>query len=340
MPMDPSNIQPQQEAIIPQSEVEHLLAQAGGGDSPAVAARPGEKKDPPPPSATRPYRFRELSSLSAGELRKLKSRHEAFIESLATRLSIHLRLEVSLQMSKLETAHYHKFMDGIVNPTYLAMLKLEPLQGICLLDIPPKLGLCIVDRELGGPAQCLEDARVLSEIEARLLSRVVEIINSEWCSAWSDLLSLRPALLGYENGDGFAQTCPPETIMLILGMEARVGETTGQIQMGFPCATLEPLILKLNAGVKIDKPRATLPAAALKWNPALNDVNIKVTAELPNLELTARQLAQIKPGDTLMITPEMAKQVRVCLAKKSKFIANLGTCNQRWAAKIVRVLNP
>ena len=280
-----------------------------------------------------------MSSLTAGELRKFKARHEDFIHSLAARLSVHLRLEVGVQMSKLETFHFQKIIDGLWNPTYLALLRLEPLQGICLLEIPPRLGLCIVDRELGGPGLCPDETpRALSEIESRLLSRVVEIVASEWCGLWNDLLELRAVLLGYESSGGFVQTSSPDVMMLILGMEVRIGEITEPIQFSFPCATLEPLFLKLNSGIKMEKPASVRSAAPLKWNPILGDVNIKVTAELPDLELTAKQLAQLKPGDTLLITPEMAKQVRLCLAKKPKFSANLGTCNQRWAAKIVQLL--
>jgi len=246
-------------------------------------------------------------------------------------------LEVGLQMSKLETSHFQNFVEGTSNPTYLALLKLAPLQGICLLEVPPKVGLCIVDRELGGPAQCLDEVRPLTEIESKLLSKVVEIVAGEWCSFWSDLVELRSTLLGYENSASFVQVVPPDTMMLILGMEIRIGEVAEQMQFCFPCATLEPLIVKLNAGIKADKSAAARPAATLKWNPSLNEVRVKVTAELPDMQLTARQLAQLKPGDTLLVTPEMAAQVNLCLAKKPKFTAMLGTSNNRWAAKITDV---
>ena len=328
--------------IVSQSEVESLLAQVGGGDSPqgdaATAAVEDHKRGL---DSARPHHFRELSSLSAGELRKLRLRHEEFIRSLAARLSIHLRIEVGLQMSKLETVHFQKFIEGISNPTYLTLFRLDPLQGTCLLDVQPKLGLCIVDRELGGPGQCLEEARPLSEIESRLLSRVIEIITSEWCSFWSDLSDLRPMQIAHENSGDFVRTCSPDTMILSLGVDVQIGEQTGQIQFCFPCATLEPLIVKLNSSVRVVSSQAGRAPALPKWNPTLDNVEIPVTAELPEMKVTARQLAQLKPGDALILTPEMFAQVQICLAKKPKFIATLGTNqNQRWAARIIRPVTP
>lgn len=325
-------------STVSQSEVESLVAQVGGGDSPASDVAPLTREHQPAAKSAEKYHFREQSSLSANELRKLRLRHDEFIRSLAARLSIHLRLEVALRMSRLETVHFGKFIEGISNPTFLAMFQLEPLQGVCLLDIPPRLGLCLVNRELGGPGQCLEDARPTSEIESRLLSRIVEIIMGEWCSFWRDLLDLRPALLGHESNGDFVQACPRDTMVLVLGVEVQIGELSGQVQFCFPVATLDSLLVKLNSEIKTTASGVACPATTPKWNPALDHVKIKITAKVPNLQLTAGELANLKPGNVLMLTQGTISQARIYLAKKPKFLATVGTQNGRWAAKIVEPL--
>ena len=136
-------------------------------DPSAPVADPQAPSEPAGHEIIRRHEFPKLSLFSSAELRRLRMRHEDFIGSLATRLSIHLGMEVALQMSKLEAVPFQKFADGLSNPTYLTMLKLPPLAGICLLDIPPRLGLCIVDRELGGPGRAPEEARQIGKIEAR-----------------------------------------------------------------------------------------------------------------------------------------------------------------------------
>ena len=167
--------------------------------------------------------FPNLSVFSTADLRRLRVRHEDFISSLAARLSIHLGIEVGLQMSRLEAVPFQKFADGLSDPTYLTMLKLAPLAGICLLDIPPRLGLCIVDREMGGSAHVPEESGQIGKLEARLLALVVNLVVHEWCSTWSDLQELHPTVLGTESNSRFLSTSAPGTSMLVVGGRGAVG---------------------------------------------------------------------------------------------------------------------
>ena len=182
MPTDPNNPNPNPE-MIPPAAADVPVTQSG--DSVAKSSAAGKQA---------PLVFRRLSAFSATELRKLRERQEEFIRALAARLSGHLRLEIGLKITRLESVPFEKFVDEISNPTYLSLLKLEPLKGVCLLEIPPQLGLSIVDRELGGAGVSIDENRALTEIESRILSRVVEMSLGEWCHAWSDLLELRPAM--------------------------------------------------------------------------------------------------------------------------------------------------
>ena len=307
--------------IISQSEIERLLAQVESVTPPAPGADPQASSNASGREVIRRHDFPKLSPFSPAELRPLRMRHDDFIRALVTRLSIHLGLEVGLQMSKLEAMPFQKFADGLSNPTYLTMLKLPPLAGICLLDIPPRLGLCIVDRELGGPGQAAEETRLIGRIEGRLLAPVVGLIVNEWCGIWSDLMEIRPVVLGVENNCRYLHTSTPETSMLVAGVEARLAETVEQIQFAFPHPMLEPLTLKLNTdGNNVEKPDAAAKTAPSKWNSLFDDLQIQVTAELPAIQLPAGQLAELKPGDVVSLPPEWMNQVRLSLANHPGFV--------------------
>jgi flagellar motor switch protein FliM len=315
--------------MIPPSDIEGLTAQIGVS---SVKSAPPVKKEGSPPLV-----FRRLSAFSTNELRKLRARQEEFIRSLAARLSGHLRLEVGLTITQLESMPFGKWLDAVSNPTYLSLLKLEPLKGICLLEIPPQLGLSIVDRELGGAGVSIDENRALTEIESRILSRVVEMSFSEWCQSWSDLLELRPALIGHESNGAFVQNISADTVMLVLSIEMQMGEVTKQIHFGFPHLGLEPLIQKLDADAG-KQPKAKPAPTSPKWNRLLDDVNIKITADLPVLKITTRELANMKAGDVIPLDPEILQNLHVSLAKKQKFLASAGRCESHWAARITKVL--
>ena len=68
-------------------------------------------------------------------------------------------MECGLKMTKLETVRFQPFISGLSNPTHLVLFQLDPPGSICLLEIPPRLGLCLIDRELGAPESFPEEPR-------------------------------------------------------------------------------------------------------------------------------------------------------------------------------------
>jgi flagellar motor switch protein FliM len=242
-------------------------------------------------------------------------------------------------MTKLETVRFQPLADALSQPAYLTLFRVEPLESVCLLDMPAHLALAIVDRELGGPAVCQDESRDLTQIEAKLAAKVVNLMLTEWCNTWADILPMRPLLLRHESSGRFLNLSSPDTMFLRLGLEARLAQTTETICLAFPQSILEPLIAKLNAGLQDAQaaPAAQL-GARLRWNPALNDVPIQVSARWRGLDISARQLAELKPGDLLPLRPSTISQVEVSIESFPKFAGQLGTSGPQLAVRIVENL--
>ena len=327
---------PPNSETIPPSDVEGLVASIGGSGSSGTSAATAPVTAP----VSQPHVFRRFSSFSPEELRKLEARHEEFVRSLAARLSVYLRLEIGLKLMKLEAMPFGKLLQEIPNLSYIARLRMEPLKGICLLAIPPQLAGSLVDRELGGTGECLGEDRALTDIECRIISRIVETLIGEWCQTWSDLMDLKPALSGHESGGASIRDFSSDTMMLVVGVEMQMGELTKPLHFVFPYATLGPLFKKLNVGTgeEMDSGAAASPKLP-KWNPIHDDIKVKVTAEFPGLKITARELGDLKAGDVIQLDPEVFQHLRISLAKKPKFIATAGKCGTAWAAKITKPLN-
>lgn len=309
--------------VLSQSEVERLLSQVS-------------EKETKDQDSIQPYDFRHPLFLSATELRRLRIRHEDFIRALGARLSIYLRLEFSLQMSKLQTITYQKFTEALPNPSHLTLFKVEPLRGVGILDIHPRLGLTIVDRLLGGPAHSISADHDFSEIEMALLDQAVQLILAEWCHHWAGVQELRPIMLGHENNGRFLQTAPRDTIMLVLAMEAKVGDCLEQMQIALPCFTLEPLIRKLGH-INGESTEEVAPVSAVRWNHNFDDVPVPVTAMWDDLKLTARDIVNLKVGDILPLDPKSVRQVKLRLADTPKFEGHLGTTDGKWAVAVTGI---
>jgi flagellar motor switch protein FliM len=322
-------------------ETEALLGEADEQAAGAGSRKPEEERKAPARDPIQPHDFRHPAFLSPGELRKLRGHHEEFIRSLASRLSVYLRLEFGLEMSKLQSSSYQKFREALANPAHIVLFKIEPLRGICVLEMSPRLALTMVDRLMGGPGHSASLGRELTEIDVALVDQVVDIVLQEWCGHWTSLPELRPTILGHETNGQFLNTSHADTVMLSLCLEARMGDCLEQIQIGFPGPALEPIIAKFGGQLDSAAPSApSAPAAAPRWKPEFDNVLVPLTAEWLQLQITAGDLARLKIGDVLQWDAETAGRVLLHLASLPKLEGRLGTRGKKWAVEVTRILKP
>ncbi len=287
----------------------------------------------------RGHDFRQSGFLAASELRRIRQRHEQFIRSLAARLAIFLRLEFSLQLTKVQIVGYQKFTESLPNPTHITLFKTDPLKGVGLLVIPPRLGLTFVDRLLGGVGQVPEESRELTEIEIALFDQVASLVLTEWCNHWPEMRDLRSALLGHESNSHFLQTALPDAAMLIVSMNGGIGEQSEPIQLVLPYATVEPLMRLLSPSLPGTEP-VPAPVAKLKWNAEFDDVPVPVIAEWHGLKMSAGEITRLKAGDLLALDPACAAQVQIRLNRVAKFTGRPGTSAGKWAVQLTGNIDP
>lgn len=321
--------------VLSQNEVERLLSQVQELETTTTVFSHQGARSQHKAEDIQPFDFRQPAFLAPSEMRKIRLRYEDFIRALAANLSIYLRVEFGLRMSKLQTVSYQKLAESLPNPTHLTLFKAEPLKGICLLDLPPHLGLTIVDRLLGGPGHSVTGNRDLSDIESALLDEVIMLVLNDWCNQWQKIQELRPVMLGHETTPRFLHTSAHDTVMLVLSMEATIGDCIEQVQMAFPYFTIEPLVRQLAAMTSPEKEANTRTGGRPKWNSDFNDIQVEVNAEWQGLELSVRALSALKPGDVLMLEPESFDRVRVNIARTPKFQGRLGTRAQKWAVELI-----
>jgi flagellar motor switch protein FliM len=305
---------------------------------------------PPPPAAadaeTAPAtgastppasRFQQGELLAENVKRKLRVRQEQFAHAFGARLSSYLRLDFGVTVARLRTLTFQKFFEQTVTPTHVALFKAEPARGIGLLEIPPPLGLNIVDRQLGGSAQVKHAERILTELETALLNHVAGMLLTEWCAQWRDMQPLEPSLLGHEIDVRFLNTLPRDAMMLEFAFETTLGEAQQQFRIGFPYASFEPWLRRLgeSAHAMTTEPVVAAPAVS-RWNPQFDNVPVALVAWCDGLDLTARRVATLKVGDTLSVEPRRFQAVQLRVGDNAKFIGVLGSSDGRRAVQLTR----
>lgn len=318
--------------VLDQAAIDQLLAQEGAPKK-AVVQADGAKDAA---GKIELYDFRTPVFLTEFELRRLRLLHEDFIRYLAARLSLFLRMEVTMKMARLTTLTYSKFTDGIPNPTHLCLFKVDPLHGVGILDINPRLALTIADRMLGGRGHSVKVERYLTEIEIALLEDVIGMILQEWCAPWKNELEIHPSIIGHENNGRFLQTSPKDTVVLVLAIETALGDCSEPIQIGIPYYTIEPLVRKMQARRQKDSSGEDVAARRPSWHPAYDHILVPVRAEWEVFETSLRELASLRVGDVLELSPALIDNTRLLLNETPKFVGRVGLDSDRVTVHLTR----
>lgn len=321
--------------VLDQSEIDKLLSEAVVAPKQQIFRADGRKIDGANLPKIETYDFRNPVFLTEVELRRLRLLQEDFIRYLTARLSLFLRMEFALKMAKLTTLTYQKFTDSLPNPTHLCLFKAEPLLGVGILDINPRLALTLVDRMLGGRGHSVKLERYLTEIEIALLEDIIMIILEEWCHQWKHEKELHPQVIGHENNGRFLQTSPKDAIMLGLTLEANFGDCSEQIQIGVPYYTIEPMVKTMQARRQKDSAPGGVALKA-EWKPIYEHITIPAKAEWDAFELSLREITNLRVGDVIEMPANIVEQTRVTLNGTPKFMGTVGLENDRVAVKLTK----
>jgi len=330
---------PPKAEFLDQNEIDKLLAQTSdGAPEKAIFIRADGGRTAVGAEAPKVehYDFRHPAFLSELELRRVRVLHEDFIRYLSARLSLFLRMEFGIKMAQLTTTTYAKFTDALPNPTHICLFKSEPLLGVGILDINPRLALTIADRLLGGRGHSVKAERYLTEIEVGLVEDVILIILEEWCNQWKVEQDLHPLILGHENNGRFLQTSPKDAIVLAMTLEVNFGDCAEQIQIGVPYYTIEPMVKKMQARRQKESAYAAVEKHRAAWSTAYGHIAVPVSAEWTGFEIPLREIASLRVGDVLEMPASVLQQTRLLLNGAPKFSGVVGLDGETVAVQITR----
>lgn len=318
------------EDVLSQNEVEALLAGLTGGVSSSEVKVLSHKKIKEGQNhVIQEFDFRSPVFLSPERLRRLRIKHEEMIRNIASRLSTYLRLEFGIQMSRLETIPYKNLLENLPMPSHLTLFKLKPLEGMCLFDLSPRLGLTVLDRMMGGPGHSIKNEREFTDIEIEVLQNFIKMVIKEYADSWLKYQKLEMEIVGHESTARFLKIASPDEVMLFMEMEARFGDVVAGIRFVFPFFTIEGLIDALmeevRADIRDDSARYQLPEDK---NSPLYRFPIPITSLWEGFTLTLRDLNQLSVGDVFYLDNAKCQEAIIRLGNQNKFMGTVHTNEQ------------
>jgi flagellar motor switch protein FliM len=262
----------------------------------------------PPARANRrglavPYDFSRPTTLSREHVRRLEFAVETFTRQLATQLTTRLRSNVQVTTEGVEQRTYDEYVAALPTPTVLVTFESAGLGGPGLVQLAPATALACVDRLLGGPGSPNQPTRPLTEIEAMLVTGLVDRALGALAYAFESILSLTPSISGVQYDPQFLQALGASDLVLVATLTISTGgveqPATVMLPMSGVAARLEP---SAQARSQTEEQARAARAAAAKLTRALDDVPVDVAVTFAPLPLRPSALLSLGVGDVLRLS--------------------------------------
>jgi len=224
--------------ILSEEEIDRLLnaINAGGAETEKISSDSRRIKI---------YDFKRAGKFSKEQIRAVSIMHETFARLTSDRLSAQLRSTSHLHVASVDELTYEEFIRTLPTPTTMALIDMEPLKGDVVLEIDPAITFAIIDRICGGIGTTTESDHELTEMENSVMKTVIVPMLGNLSEAWATVSDLRPSLQRIDTNPQFVQPVPPTDMVVLVTLEANIGDVAGMMNICIPYTTIKPVIEKL-----------------------------------------------------------------------------------------------
>ena len=319
--------------VLSQNEIDQLLTAISSGDVPATEedAISDQRK-------IKIYDFKRPDKFSKDQIRTVSIMHETFARLTTTSLSAQLRTLINVRVASVDQLTYEEFIRSIPNPTTLAVIDMDPLNGSAILEIDPAITFSVIDRLFGGQGEPAKLTRDLSEIEQSVMENVIVRILSNLRESWGQVVDLRPQLSQIEANPQFAQIVPPTEMVVLVTLETRVGEVEGMVNLCIPYLTIEPIISKLSAHHWYSSTvRAGTTENFNVLSETIANIEVALTAEIGRTSIPVSEILALKSGDVIRLKEVSLKdELKFKVGDKTKFLCRPGVVGNKIAVQVVK----
>jgi flagellar motor switch protein FliM len=316
--------------ILSQDEVDALL-QGITGES----QKPEQEEAPT--GAIRDYDIASQERIVRGRMPTMEIINERFARNIRIGLFNFIRKSPEISIGGIKVQKYSAFLREIVVPTNFNIVSVQPLRGSGLIICDPSLVFAVIDALFGGAGKFHTriEGRDFSPTEQRIITRLIEVITTEYKKAWQGIYPLELIYQRSEMQPQFANIATPSEVVIATSFTLEIGDTSGTIHFCIPYATLEPIRDVLYSTMQGDAAEPDRRWVKLMTH-QLQSAEVELVAELAQAPATVEQLLSFKPGDFIELDLEKGIQAKV--AGVPVFDCHYGTSNGKYALKIDQLL--
>jgi flagellar motor switch protein FliM len=307
------------------------MAEKADSKAPAATGDESSRK-----STIKKYDFRQPTLVSHEIMRGLHRIHDFFARSTSRIFSnaLNLRVEIA-QESEIRQIIFADFLANLKTPNAIYLFEIKELAQWGILQIDPSFCIFYVERQSGGQSLKLEAPRRLTQIEERVMRRIIEKLLKELIQIWSSYINLSIVRLVFEPKPSNVRT-----ISHIQG--ARVSfklKIEDQFEVPFnicyPYALLKAEMMNSFAEFNIESEKHPISSGEhQQFEDEMKRVNITAQAVLGEANMSVSRLLNLSEGDLITLDQHIGEPLRIKINEKLKMYGYPGVKNGKKAIKI------
>jgi len=324
-------------AVLSQREIDALLNADGAQVEPAAMVAATAQAKAEDARKVKPYDFRHPEKLSKEQIRGLQIIQQGVAGALAASFSGRLRAPVESRLSALERGIYEEYVTQIGPSAVVVIIDMNPLQGYAVAAFGLDVAFGIIDRLLGGKGKRNMRSlnRDLTDIEIALIRHIGMDIARSLIEPWGRVTELVPDVTELALGPQVMHVIPPSEFVITAWYEVRFADQTGGISLCFPLTVLEQILPKLT-GQSLFENR---PNRSAQDHMKVNDeqllpMTVPLRAMLGNARVNAADIANLQPGDVIVLDHDVEAPLRVLVGNCERFAGSPGTRGRKMALQL------
>jgi len=316
--------------ILSQDEIDALLGGVEEGEVETESVAPAPADDLPL------YDFTSQDRIIRGRMPTLEMVNERFARRFRTSLFNLLRRTPELACSGIRTLKYGDYVDGLLVPTSMNLVKIHPLRGTALFTFEPQLIFAVVDNFFGGGRfHNRVEGRDFTPTELRVIRRLLDDMFRDLAAAWSPVMALEFEYQGSEVNPRHANVVNASEVVVISAFAVELEGGGGELHVALPYSMIEPIRHLLDSAHKSDGDEQDARwASSLRRE--LEGAEVEVHATLTSTTVTLRELLECRPGSVIPI--ELPETVIARAEDTPVFRARFGVSKGNLALQVVEMI--
>lgn len=316
--------------ILSQDEVDLLLGAVSEGD---IGEAEEEAEQDVHLSI---YDFRRPERVSKEQLKGLQSLFEAFSREVSIIFPPFLRTVVRVDLTSIDQLTYDEFILSVARPTALSIINMAPLEGTAVIEMSPSMVFPIVDRVLGGKGMTLPEPRELTEIENRIIQRIVMMLLDSLRRSWEQLIEFKLSVLQQESDPLIVQIVAGSEMVILVGYEVHIGETVGTMNFCIPLLVLNPILDQISQQAHFsrrmsDEMTVLVNRAIMR---TMHRSKVPVEAILGRARMSVKDIAMLGVGDVVQLNTSPHQPLEIDISGNPKFLATPGRRREMSAVQL------